>query len=38
MASSAGHLLEVVLVRFDSGHEVVIHVMKARRQCLHLLD
>jgi hypothetical protein len=35
---SAGRLLEVVVLRFDSGNELVIHAMKARRQYLDLLD
>ena len=34
----AGRLLEVVVLRFDSGNELVIHAMKARRQYLDLLD
>ena len=35
---SAGRLLEVVVLHFDSGNELVIHAMKARRQYLDLLD
>lgn len=35
---SAGRLLEVFVLRFDSGSELVIHAMKARRQYLDLLD
>ncbi|MFN8129403.1 MAG: hypothetical protein U0R28_11435 [Candidatus Nanopelagicales bacterium] len=35
---SAGRLLEVVVLRFDSGNELVIHAMKARRRYLDLLD
>lgn len=35
---SAGRLLEVVVLRFDSGNELVIHAMRARRQYLDLLD
>lgn len=35
---STGRLLEVVVLRFDSGNELVIHAMKARRQYLNLLD
>lgn len=35
---SAGRLLEVVVLRFDSGEELLIHAMKARRQYLDLLD
>jgi uncharacterized DUF497 family protein len=34
----AGRLLEVVVLRFDSGEELLIHAMKARRQYLDLLD
>jgi len=32
-----GRLLEVVVLRFDSGIELLIHAMKARRQYLDLL-
>lgn len=35
---SAGRLLEVVVLRFDSGNELLIHAMKARRAYLRLLD
>lgn len=35
---SADRLLEVVVLRFDSGNELVIHAMKARRRYLDLLD
>jgi len=35
---AAGHLLEVVVLRFDSGNELLIHAMKARRQYIDLLD
>lgn len=35
---TAGRLLELVVLRFDSGNELVIHAMKARRQYLELLD
>jgi hypothetical protein len=35
---SAGRLLELVVLRFDSGNELIIHAMKARRQYLDLLD
>ena len=31
-------LLEVVVLRFDSGNELLIHAMKARRQYLDLHD
>lgn len=33
----AGRLLELVVLRFDSGNELIIHAMKARRQYLDLL-
>lgn len=32
-----GRLLEVVVLAFDSGNELVIHAMKARPQMLDLL-
>lgn len=32
-----GRLLELVVLVFDSGHELVIHAMKARPQMLDLL-
>jgi hypothetical protein len=35
---TAGRLLEIVVLHFDSGNELVIHAMKARRQYLDLLD
>ena len=35
---ATGRLLEVVVLRFDSGNELLIHAMKARRQYLDLLD
>ena len=35
---TTGRLLEVVVLRFDSGTELVIHAMKARRQYLDLLE
>ena len=35
---AAGRLLEVVVLRFDSGNELLIHAMKARHQYLDLLD
>lgn len=34
---SKGRLLEVVLLIFDSGNELVIHAMKARPQYMDLL-
>lgn len=33
-----GRLLELQVLKFDSGDELVIHAMKARRQYLSLLD
>jgi len=33
-----GRLLELVVLRFDSGDELVIHAMKARRQYLDLIS
>jgi hypothetical protein len=33
----AGHLLELVVLQFDSGNELVIHAMKARPAYLDLL-
>lgn len=33
----AGRLLELVVLRFDSGNELLIHAMKARPQYLDLL-
>jgi hypothetical protein len=35
---TAGRLLEVVILRFDSGNELIIHAMRARRQYMDLLD
>lgn len=35
---TAGRLLEVVVLRFDSGNELLIHAMSARRKYLDLLD
>ncbi|EPD69203.1 hypothetical protein HMPREF1219_01428 [Corynebacterium pyruviciproducens ATCC BAA-1742] len=32
-----GRLLEIVVLIFDSGNELVIHAMKARQQYLRLL-
>lgn len=34
----SGRLLELVVLRFESGNELLIHAMKARRQYLDLLD
>lgn len=34
----SGRLLELAILTFDSGHQLVIHAMKARRPYLHLLD
>lgn len=33
----SGRLLELVVLRFDSGNELVIHAMKARLQYLDLI-
>lgn len=33
----SGRLLELVVLRFDSGHELLIHAMKARPQYFELL-
>jgi hypothetical protein len=35
---SAGRILDVVVLRSDSGNELVIHAMKARRLYLDLLN
>lgn len=35
---AGGRLLEAVVLRFDSGNELLIHGMKARRQDLDLLE
>jgi len=35
---TAGRILEVVVLRFDSGNEFVSHAMKARPQYLDLLE
>lgn len=35
---ASGRILEVVVLRFDSGNELLIHAMKARRQYLELLE
>lgn len=35
---TVGRLLEVVVFRFDSGNELIIHAMKARAQYLDLLS
>ncbi|MBG6184858.1 hypothetical protein IWX65_002836 [Arthrobacter sp. CAN_A214] len=35
--SSEGALLELVLLVFDSGNELIIHAMPARKQYLKLL-
>ncbi|MCA1781957.1 MAG: toxin-antitoxin system toxin subunit [Intrasporangiaceae bacterium] len=34
----SGRLLELAIVTVDSGHQLVIHAMKARRKYLHLLE
>jgi hypothetical protein len=33
-----GRLPELVVLRFDSGHELVIHAMKARRSYVDLIS
>lgn len=35
---TTGRVLETVVLRFDSGDELLIHAMKARPQYLGLLD
>ncbi|MCE1180332.1 MAG: DUF4258 domain-containing protein [Micrococcales bacterium] len=35
---SRGRLLELAVVTFDSGNQLVIHAMKARKKYLHLLS
>lgn len=35
---AAGRLLELVVLRFDSGEELLIHAMKARPAYYELLD
>ena len=35
---TTGRLLEIVVLHFDSGNELVIHAMRARRQYVDLLD
>jgi hypothetical protein len=35
---TASRLLELVVLRFDSGNELVIHAMRAPRQYFDLLD
>lgn len=34
---TSGRLLELVVLIFDSGNELIIHAMKARRQYIELL-
>lgn len=34
---SAGRLLELVVLRFDSGNELLIHAMRARPQYVDLI-
>ncbi len=34
---SAGRLLELVVLRFDSGNELLIHAMKARPQYVNVI-
>ena len=33
-----GRLLELVILTFDSGNQLLIHAMKARRHLLDLID
>lgn len=33
-----GRLLELIVLRFDSGNELIIHAMKVRRRYLNLLN
>lgn len=35
---TAGRILEIIVLRFDSGNELIIHAMKARTTYLSLLD
>ncbi|PZE27236.1 MULTISPECIES: toxin [unclassified Curtobacterium] len=35
---AAARLLEIVVLRFDSGNELIIHAMPARSQYLDLVD
>ena len=35
---SQGRLLELVILTFDSGNQLLIHAMKARRHLLDLID
>ncbi|KGN29414.1 toxin [Knoellia sinensis KCTC 19936] len=35
---SNGRLLQLAILTFDSGQQLVIHAMKARPKYLHLLD
>lgn len=35
---TAGRLLEIIVLHFDSGNELIIHAMKVRTSYLHLLD
>jgi len=35
---SSGRVLEIVVLRFDSGEELLIYAMKARQQYLRLLE
>lgn len=34
---TTGRILELVVLRFDSGNELIIHAMKARTQYIELL-
>ena len=35
---SQGRLLELIILTFDRGHQLLIHAMKARRHLLDLID
>ncbi len=35
---TGGRLLERTILAFDSGNQLVVHAMKARRKYRHLLD
>lgn len=35
---TAGRVLEIIVLRFDSGNELIIHAMKARTTYLGLLE
>ncbi len=35
---TSGRLLEIIVLQFDSGNELIIHAMKARTSYMDLLD